>query len=155
MMVRALFALLLVWPATAMAQETGEAGDAAGEAPAFDVVGAWMFETEWYNYGVERQLRGEMVLRVTAEGGMSCRITNGEYNRGDEEPFVNAVQKCSVRRVHNAVLVRSEVIEANSDGYRPDHFNLRIVDNDTMIGEVFSWAPMGDVKFIRIEQNIS
>lgn len=150
---------LMLWPFAANAQDsqTGQSttdNDTKTETQ-FSIAGAWSFETQWYATAQKRQLRGEMIITPDGAGGLSCRITNGEYNANEDEPFVHAVQACTVRRVYNALLVRSEVISSSSTAYQPDHFNLRIVDADTMIGEAFSWGPMGDVKFIRIEHNVS
>lgn len=154
--------LLLVSMLTLLVGPTSSAQDGANgtqtpdaDTPkAFEITGRWEFETEWYADNT-RKLKGEMVVRRNEAGAMSCRITNGEYEQDNDTALFNAVQSCVVRSVNGALLIRSTVVEADTDGYRPDHFDLRVVDSDTMMGRAFSWMNLGAVKFTRFEQMVS
>ncbi len=142
--------MLLSTPVSAQ----GSADD-EGSTGKVNIAGTWSFKTDWYYAGDQRRLAGEMTLTPNGDGGWICSFSNGEYARDVEEPTATAEQRCVVREVNNALIIRSQVVSASTANYQPDHFDLRVVDADTLAGTAFSWMPLGPVVFRRIEMSIS
>lgn len=147
----ALLALALTLPAPPAAAQDDEGADA-------DIEGVWAFTTDLYDYdglGGYCQMTGELTLRPTDDPNIfNGKLVAYESCRGVQ--LYEAYQNAVVVRDGASLSITSslQLVLPSPDNYRPDDFELTIVNGSLMVGELRS-ADIAPATFRRKDALVS
>lgn len=123
----ALWAVFLLWVPSAFAAPTYRV------AP-LDLEGVWTFETDEFN---ERAcyISGEVRIFPTERARVYLGEMTAQERCEQTERIIVTEQSSEFRQINLAVRVRSSVMKVSPPvPYNPDHFDLRIVNDDMLVG---------------------
>lgn len=145
---------------TARATVLGLAGAFAVTAPAHagpkpvDLSGRWTFETLRFE-SRDCAMNGDLAVERAKRAGRYHAVMTTEEICTGSDTVIRTKQNSALTQINNAVWIKSDVTEVDPPvPYHPDHFEVRLIDPDTMRGRLKTNVE-APVEFRRVREKSS